>query len=234
MTKELEKIDIPRFEEKKPIKVIFNFDDLKGNKDILLDHLICGYDTFKTPEFNLLIPFGTRVNIIGSNGSGKTTLIKTILGQIDPITGNVKIGNDAKVGYISQNTLDDETTDSIYTYLTRESPDIDKSYIFTLLNKFNIDYDDKDKSYSSLSPGERTRVNLCKLALDNINVLILDEVTNHLDKEALDLIYELVSDYNGTIISISHNRRYNEQLQPDIDLDVKTGIALQKSLKKTF
>ena len=104
--------------------------------------------------------------------------------------------------------------------------------MFILLDKFNINYNDKDKSYASLSPGERTRVNLAKLALDNINVLILDEVTNHLDKEALDLIYELVNEYNGTIISISHNRKYNEQLKSDIDLDVNTGNVLQKSLTK--
>lgn len=232
LTKELENLEIPKFEEKKPIKVFFNFEDSKGNKDILLEHLVCGYETFKTPEFNLLIPFGTRVNITGGNGSGKTTLIKTILGQIDPITGNVKIGNDARVGYISQNTLDEQIKDSIYTYLTKEKPDIDKSHVFILLDKFNINYNDKDKSYASLSPGERTRVNLAKLALDNINVLILDEVTNHLDKEALDLIYELVNEYNGTIISISHNRKYNEQLKSDIDLDVNTGNVLQKSLTK--
>ena len=185
-----------------------------------------------TPEINLLIPFGSRVNITGGNGSGKTTLIKTILGQIDPVTGEIRIGNDARIGYISQNTLDEQTGDSIYTYLTKEKTDIDKAFVFVLLNKFSINYDDKDKPYSSLSPGERTRVNLAKLALDNINVLILDEVTNHLDKEALDLVYELVRDYGGTVISISHNRKYNEQLNPDIDLDIKTGAVIQKHLTK--
>ena len=228
LTKELENLEIPRFEEKRPIKVLFHFDNSKGNKDILLKELVCGYDTFKTPEFNLLIPFGTRINVTGGNGSGKTTLIKTILGQIEPITGEVKIGNDAKVGYISQNTLDSQTEDSIYSFLTKGNSNVDKSHVFILLDKFNINYNDKDKSYASLSPGERTRVNLVKLALDNINILILDEVTNHLDKEALDLIYELVREYEGTIISISHNRKYNEQLNADIELDVKTGSVLPK------
>ena len=232
LTKELEELKIPKFEEKRPIKVFFNFEDSKGNKDITLKNLVCGYETFHTPEINLLIPFGSRVNITGGNGSGKTTLIKTILGQIDPITGEIKIGNDARIGYISQNTLDEQTGDSIYTYLTKEKTDIDKAFVFVLLNKFSINYDDKDKPYSSLSPGERTRVNLAKLALDNINVLILDEVTNHLDKEALDLVYELVRDYGGTVISISHNRKYNEQLNPDINLDIKTGAVTQKHLTK--
>ncbi|MDO5003986.1 MAG: ABC transporter ATP-binding protein, partial [bacterium] len=99
-----------------------------------------------------------------------------------------------------------------------------------LLDKFNISYDEKDKPYSILSPGERTRINLVKLALEKINVLILDEVTNHLDKEALDLIYELVEGYEGTIISISHNRRYNEYLDADIEVDITNGNIKHKSL----
>lgn len=232
LTKALQKVEVPTFEEKKPINVFFNVDTSKGNKDICLERLVCGYETFKTPELNVLIPFGSRVNIIGENGSGKTTLIKTILGQLGLVSGNIKIGSDAKIGYISQDTLNSETKESIYDYLTKGKSDIDKSKIFVLLDKFNISYSDKDKPYASLSPGERTRINLVKLVLDNINVLVLDEVTNHLDKEALDLIYELVSSYTGTIISISHNRKYNEKLNADIELDIKTGNLKQKDFIK--
>lgn len=232
LTKALQKVEVPIFEEKKPINVFFNVDTSKGNKDICLERLVCGYETFKTPELNVLIPFGSRVNIIGENGSGKTTLIKTILGQLELVSGNIKIGSDAKIGYISQDTLNSETKESIYDYLTKGKSDIDKSKIFVLLDKFNISYSDKDKPYASLSPGERTRINLVKLVLDNINVLVLDEVTNHLDKEALDLIYELVSSYTGTIISISHNRKYNEKLNADIELNIKTGNLKQKDFIK--
>ena len=232
LSKELEELKVPNFTEKKPIKVFFSFDNSKGNKDILLERLVCGYDEFTTPELNLLIPFGTRLNVTGENGSGKTTLLKTIIGQINPVKGEVKLGSGVKIGYISQNTLDSKIEDGILKYLTKENSNIDKSRVFMLLDKFNINYHDKDKSYAILSPGERTRVNLAKIVMDNINVLILDEVTNHLDKEALDLIYELVREYDGTIISISHNRKYNEQLNADIDLDMQTGKILKKSLHK--
>lgn len=232
LSKALEELEIPQFEEKEPIKVFFTFDHSKGNKEIIFEHLICGYDKFTTPELNLLIPFGTRVNIIGGNGTGKTTLVKTILGQVKPLAGNIKIGNDAKIGYISQNTLDSDSEDNVYLYLTKDKSEVDRARVFTLLDKFNLTYEDKDKPYASLSPGERTRVNLAKLALDNVNVLILDEVTNHLDKDAIYLIYELVRDYQGTIISVSHNRRYNQELNADIDLDIETGEILQKSLTK--
>lgn len=232
LNKALQNIEIPRFEEKEPINVIFNMIDSKGNRDILFEHLVCGYDSFRTPELNLLIPFGTKLNIVGGNGTGKTTLVKTLLGKNVPIKGNIKIGNDVKMGYISQNTLDNQTNDTIYSYLTKGKEKIDSSKVFLLLSKFHIDYHDKDKSYQSLSPGERTRVNLVKLALDQTNVLILDEITNHLDKEALDLIYELVSNYEGTIISISHNRKYNEMLNSNIDLNIETGKVLQKTISK--
>lgn len=231
---ELKNLEVPEFSEKKSINVFFNLDNLKGNKNIELDNVVCGYKDFKTPVFNLLIPYGVKINITGANGTGKTTLIKTILGEIDPLSGDIKIGNDARIGYISQNTLEENNDDSIYSYITKKCDDVDKSKIFMLLDKFNINYEDKEKAYASLSPGERTRVNLAKLALDNINVLILDEITNHLDKDALDLIYELVREYEGTIISISHNRRYNSELNPSMTFDVTTGTVIQKEKKLTI
>lgn len=232
LSKELKEFEMPDFDTQRPINVFFLVDKNKGNKDIVLENLVCGYKNFRTPEFNLSIPFGLRLKISGENGSGKTTLIKTILGEIKPICGNVRIGSDAKIGYISQNTLSDETSDSIYKYLINQNESVDNSQIFTLLHKFDIKYEDKDKAYSSLSPGERTRVNLAKMALNNTNILILDEVTNHLDSEALNLIYELIETYEGTIISISHNRKYNDKLKADLDLNVKKGIVTSESLEK--
>ncbi len=223
LTKEINEFTIPDFEEKKPIQFFFNFDQEKGNKDILIDHLICGYDTFTTPLLNFSIPFQSRLQIIGGNGSGKTTLIKTILKEIKPISGTVTIGNGAKIGYISQDTFDANEHLTVLEYLKSGNENLDLSFVFTLLNKFNIPYSDKDKLYKDMSPGERTRVNLAKIALNKINILIVDEITNHLDKEALDLIYELINHYEGTIISISHNRKYNEILKPTLTLDMTNG-----------
>lgn len=225
LKRELDRIEDIYFEEKEPINVFFSYVDSKGNKDIILDNLVCGYESFNTPVLKLDIPFGSKLNVFGPNGSGKSTLIKTILGELKPITGSIKIGNDSKIGYISQDTYLDSDV-SIYNYLTNGNNDLDKSLMYTLLVKFNIRYEDKDKLYKDLSPGERTRVNIVKLVLNNINILILDEITNHLDKEALDLIYELVSDFPGTIISVSHNRKYNDILNADIELDIKTGKVL--------
>lgn len=222
LSKELDKIEIDTsFRKREPINFTVDYSDIKGNGDIYVDDLICGYDDFCTPAIKIDIPFGTRVQIYGKNGSGKTTFIKTLLNEVEPISGKIHIGNDVKIGYISQDSLEDDSSDlSIYEYLSQDS-DIDKSMLFNILNKFHINYEDKDKAYSSLSPGQRTRVNLAKLAINNINTLILDEATNHLDIEAIHVLEEVITTFNGTIISISHNRLFNKCLAPDIVLNIE-------------
>lgn len=226
----LEKVEIPEFEEKKSINFFFQFDNSKGNKDILLENLVCGYEKkFVTSPINLQIDFGSKISISGSNGCGKTTLIKTIMGLLKPLSGKCIIGNDVKIGYISQDTIFEDNDETILEFLTKNVSNIDYSVIYMLLDKFNFEYDDRNKKYKNLSPGERTRVNLIKIALNKINVLILDEVTNHLDKEALDIIYELIKNYNGTIISISHNRKYNEILNADFEFNIENNLIIYAS-----
>lgn len=216
-SKALENLNIPNFKEKEKIKFDFNYIDDKGNKDIILDNLICGYEDFKLSDINLKIPFGSRVLIKGPNGSGKSTLLKTLINEIPPIKGKVIMGSHVKIGYISQDTYHSNKT--ILEYLDI-SGKYDKSTIFTILDKFNISYDDKNKLYNTLSCGQRTRVNLAKLGLDKINILILDEVTNHLDKEAIDLLEEIITNFRGTIICVSHNRKFIEILNPDTILEI--------------
>lgn len=226
----LEKVEIPEFEEKKSINFFFQFDNSKGSKDILLENLVCGYEKkFVTSPINLQIDFGSKISISGSNGCGKTTLIKTIMGLLKPLSGKCIIGNDVKIGYISQDTIFEDDDETILEFLTKNVSNIDYSVIYMLLDKFNFEYDDRNKKYKNLSPGERTRVNLIKIALNKINVLILDEVTNHLDKEALDIIYELIKNYNGTIISISHNRKYNEILNADFEFNIENNLIIYPS-----
>ena len=223
LSRTLEKIDTPKFQERKKINFFLDLDNEKGNKNIYVDNLICGYENFQTVPLKLNIDFGCKISVKGSNGSGKTTFIKTLLGLIKPIEGNFIIGTDVKFGYISQDTIIDDKNISVYDFIVDGLEDVNVSLIFALLNNFGFNYDDKNKKYFELSPGQRTRVNLTKIALHKINVLILDEITNHLDKEALDLIYELVESYPGTIISISHNRKYNEILNADFSLDIANG-----------
>ena len=156
------------------------------------------------------------------------------MGLLKPLSGRCIIGNDAKIGYISQDTIFEDNDETILEFLTKNVSNIDYSVIYMLLDKFNFEYDDRNKKYKNLSPGERTRVNLIKIALNKINVLILDEVTNHLDKEALDIIYELIENYNGTIISISHNRKYNEILNADFEFNIENNLVTYPSHEESL
>lgn len=223
LKRKLEKEENIDFKKKEKISFDVNFTNEKGNKDIVINDLVCGYENFKTNKINLNIPFGMRVRIDGKNGTGKSTFIKTLLSKIDKVSGNIIKGNEVKFGYISQDTLIEDNNKTIYEYLTDGIDEVNNGLLFTVLDKFNISYEDRNKKYSKLSPGERTRVNLAKLSIDEVNVLVLDEITNHLDMEALNLIYDMLDSFKGTIISISHNRKFNEILSPDIIYNISSS-----------
>lgn len=223
LKRELEKEENIDFKKKEKVSFDVNFKNEKGNKDIVINNLVCGYENFKTNKINLNIPFGMRVRIDGKNGTGKSTFIKTLLSRIDKVSGNIIKGNEVKFGYISQDTLIEDNNKTIYEYLTDGIDEVNNGLLFTVLDKFNISYEDRNKKYSKLSPGERTRVNLAKLSIDEVNVLVLDEITNHLDMEALNLIYDMLGSFKGTIISISHNRKFNEILSPDITYNISSS-----------
>ena len=223
LKRELEKEENIDFKKKEKVSFDVNFTNEKGNKDIVINDLVCGYENFKTNKINLNIPFGMRVRIDGKNGTGKSTFIKTLLSRIDKVSGNIIKGNEVKFGYISQDTLIEDNNKTIYEYLTDGIDEVNNGLLFTVLDKFNISYEDRNKKYSKLSPGERTRVNLAKLSIDEVNVLVLDEITNHLDMEALNLIYDMLGSFKGTIISISHNRKFNEILSPDITYNISSS-----------
>lgn len=223
LKRELEKEKNIDFKKKEKVSFDVNFTNEKGNKDIVINDLVCGYENFKTNKINLNIPFGMRVRIDGKNGTGKSTFIKTLLSKIDKVSGDIIKGNEVKFGYISQDTLIEDSNKTIYEYLTEGIDEVNNGLLFTVLDKFNISYEDRNKKYSMLSPGERTRVNLAKLSIDEVNVLVLDEITNHLDMEALNLIYDMLGSFKGTIISISHNRKFNEILSPDITYNISSS-----------
>lgn len=231
LKRELEKEENIDFKKKEKVSFDVNFTNEKGNKDIVINDLVCGYENFKTNKINLNIPFGMRVGIDGKNGTGKSTFIKTLLSKIDKVSGDIIKGNEVKFGYISQDTLIEDNNKTIYEYLTDGMNEVNNGLLFTVLDKFNISYEDRSKKYSKLSPGERIRLNLAKLSIDEVNVLVLDEITNHLDMEALNLIYDMLGSFKGTIISISHNRKFNEILSPDITYNISSSKIEYKDNK---
>ena len=231
LTKQLENVEIDtEFRDKPVFDFRINETEEKASKDVVLRNLVCGYDGFSTCKFNLTIPFGSRVLIKGGNGSGKTTLLKTLLGEISPKSGDIYIGRGVKIGYIEQNTLLSDKLDlNMLSYIIGDSTEIDKSFVYQILNSFGVPYEEKDKSFKEFSAGQRTKINLAKLAINKVNTLVLDEPTNHLDLEATQILYSALDSFKGTIIAVTHNMTLVDCLHPDIVFDMDSCTVENKS-----
>ncbi len=183
-----------------------------GNIVLRADKVLIGYPD--TPLFwanGVELRRGECAALIGPNGSGKTSFIKTLLGQIEPLQGELYRGASLKIGYFAQahDTLDPKL--SVLDELLRHKemhPGEARSYLATYLFRG----EDVFKPVSALSGGERGRLALAILALDGANFLVLDEPTNHLDLPAQEVLQEVLQDYPGTILLVSHDRYLVDRL----------------------
>ena len=163
-------------------------------------------------DFNYKIRRNDRIGIIGANGSGKTTLIKILQGIYKPTNGKVKIGERVSIKYFDQNKETIKLNSSPWKTLTEDGDHVEflgkKIHVLSYLKKFLFDEKKSLQNNSTLSGGEKVRLLLAKLFLNNHNFLILDEPTNDLDFETLKLLKENISNYNGTVLIISHDRYF--------------------------
>lgn len=163
-------------------------------------------------DFSTTIMRGDKVGIIGPNGAGKTTLLKILLGQLQPHTGKVTLGTKQSIAYFDQmrDQLDEEA--SVLDNLSegREFIEINgaRKHIIGYLQDFLFAPDRARSPVKALSGGERNRLLLARLFSKPANILVLDEPTNDLDIETLELLEELVFNYNGTILLVSHDREF--------------------------
>lgn len=161
-------------------------------------------------KLSFYITGGERFLIVGENGTGKSTLLKIILGQLTPERGTITINPKTDIAYYAQELelLDENKTvlENVY------HPDYTDQQLRTILANFLFFDMDVFKQVSVLSPGEKARVALCKMLLKRANMLILDEPTNHLDPETQMIIGDNFHDYPGTIIVVSHNPEFVEQI----------------------
>ena len=156
-------------------------------------------------DFNLEIRKGDRVGLIGRNGVGKSTLLKLLVGDLNPDSGNIKIGNRVKIGYLSQGheELDNNVT-PIDELMNEFGIGIEKAR--SELARLEIYSEVATKTISSMSGGEKTRVALAKLILTGANFLLLDEPTNHLDLPTREAIEIALQDFDGTLLIVTHDR----------------------------
>ena len=163
---------------------------------------------------------GQRIGIIGANGAGKTTLLRLIAGELAPDTGEVSLGHSVQLGYYAQHHFDsregDEAKQTILETLWALAPERPESYIRSLAGMFLFSGDDAEKPIRVLSGGERARVALAKLLLVPRNLLLMDEPTNHLDLTSSEALIEALKGYTGTLVFVSHNHSFANQLATHI------------------
>ena len=162
---------------------------------------------FRVSDFS--VQRGEKVGIVGPNGSGKTTLLKLILGQELPSEGTIWVSPSARIGYMDQQLsnldLKASVLEEVLGSFEKQTPEL-MTKVRTMLGCFLFTPDDVEKSIEVLSPGERKRVVLIKLLMSNLNVLVLDEPTEHLDLLSREKLEEALVSYGGTVILVSHDR----------------------------
>lgn len=161
-------------------------------------------------NLSFIIEGGERFLIVGENGAGKSTLLKLIMGGLTPERGNIEINPKTDIAYYAQELEQLNPNDSVLDAVAND--DYTDVQLRAVLGNFLFSGTDVFKKISVLSPGERARVALCKIILQRSNMLILDEPTNHLDPDTQEIIGDNFRDFTGTIIVVSHNPHFVEQV----------------------
>jgi ATP-binding cassette subfamily F protein 3 len=165
---------------------------------------------------------GERIGIVGKNGAGKTTLLKIMAGKMAPLEGKVEFGHRAKCGFYDQDTSELRADGTPYTEIRRDHPQMTDLDIRSHLAKFLFRGNDIDASVASLSGGERARLCIARLTLTEPSWLAMDEPTNHLDLAARTALEEMLSEFEGALVFVSHDREFLDGLCNQI-LEVDSG-----------
>jgi len=210
---------VPAIRKHRPMA--FGFKDNRRSGDIILRTagVQIGFkdenvSLFTMPDVELRR--GECVGVIGPNGAGKTTLLRTILGQIPPVKGEIKLGASLDVGYFAQAHEDLHPDWTLMQEIEANAPTMLPADIRNYLGKFLFSGDDVFKPVNVLSGGERGRLALAILALKGVNLIFLDEPTNHLDLPSQEILQAVLADFNGTILLVTHDRYLLEALATHI------------------
>ncbi|KTD86853.1 ABC-F family ATP-binding cassette domain-containing protein [Paenibacillus etheri] len=214
--KKLDKMEIIEIAKEKP-KPQFNFKEGKTAGKMIFEakELVIGYDAPLSRPLNLLMERGQKIALVGANGIGKTTLLRSILGEIQALSGSVERGYHQEIGYFEQ-----EMKEGNYKTCIEEIwdtfPSLSQFEVRAALAKCGLTTKHIESKIAVLSGGEKAKVRLCKLINSETNILVLDEPTNHLDIDAKDELKRALKAYKGSILMISH--------EPDFYQDIVTDI----------
>jgi len=212
--KKLDKMDVIELSKEKP-KPEFNFKPARASGKVIFEtkDLVIGYDSPLTKPLNLYMERGQKIALVGANGLGKSTLLKSLLGIIKPLSGEVNLGDYQYIGYFEQEDRGDNSNTCIEE-VWQEFPSYTQYQIRAALAKCGLTTKQLESQIRVLSGGEAAKVRLCKIINNETNILILDEPTNHLDVDAKDELKRALKEYKGTILLVSH--------EPDFYRDIIT------------
>jgi len=210
--KKLDNMELIEKTKEKP-KPEFNFLTARtpGKYIFKTKDLVIGYDTPLSKPLNIEVERGEKIVLTGANGIGKSTLLKSLLGIIKPLSGEVNLGEYLEIGYFEQEMSGDVNT-TCMEEIWNEFPGFSQYEVRSALAKCGLTTDHIESKVKVLSGGEQAKVRLCKIINKQTNVLVLDEPTNHLDVDAKDELFRALKEYPGTIIMVCHEVEFYEKL----------------------
>lgn len=214
--KKLDKID--RIEIKsEAIKPHFDFKKARMSESTIFQskNLVIGYDNPLSKSLNLKMRRQQKIAIVGANGLGKSTLLKSLLGLLEPINGEVNLGNYQEIGYFEQEIAEDNTN-TVLDDVWSKFPSSSKSEVRSQLARCGLTRQHIESPINILSGGEQAKVRLCKLINKPTNILLLDEPTNHLDVFAKDELKRALKVYDGSIIIVCHEPEFYNDIVTDV------------------
>jgi ATP-binding cassette subfamily F protein 3 len=183
-----------------------------GNEVMILDHLTKRFgDRTLFENVSLLVQRGMRVGIVGPNGAGKSTMIKMLMGREQPTSGSIRLGANVTVGYFAQETSDLDLDATVLDNMLDVAEMLPQE-ARTHLGKFLFSGDDVFRQVAQLSGGEKNKLVLAQITYLRPNLLILDEPTNHLDIDSREALVEMLRQYDGTLLLVSHDRYLLDQV----------------------
>ena len=207
------KIEKPQRFDTRTFKALFT-PKVESYHDVLdVRKLVIGYDK-PIAEVSFLLTKGERLAIIGENGKGKSTLLKTLIGEIPPISGEAHFGGSVQFGYYDQQRAlvnDGDPYESILQNFWNAYPTLYREEVRSALGAFRFTGEDVEKEMGLLSGGEKVRLELCKMFYAKPNLLILDEPTNHMDIKGKEALEDMLKAYTGTVLFVSHDRYFIRQ-----------------------
>ena len=231
--KKLDKMEMIELAAEKP-KPEFNFKQGRTSGKVIFEtkDLVIGYNEPLTKPLNISMERGQKVALVGANGLGKTTLLKSLMGKIPALSGEVHLGDYQQIGYFEQE-IKEANYNTCIEEVWEQFPSKTQYEIRSALAKCGLTTKHIESKVCVLSGGEQAKVRLCKLINEETNILILDEPTNHLDVEAKDELKRALKEYKGTILLVCHEPEFYRDVVTDIwNCEEWTTLAGVSTMRK--